>query len=203
VKPYQWRTPAAGAFVALAVFFWAVPSSAQQGAPPPFPVIGRTAPDVSLTDHQGRHINLDQFRGRLVLLNFIYTSCTDVCPITTAMLTRVQRGLISRGWWARDVVFLTITTDPARDTTAVLATYARRYQADARGWHFLTGDPSTLRKIYRAYGITVKPSGAAQEHDLPTFVIDRKGVVLGAYGLGFASEDVLRDLQQLRGTKGG
>ena len=65
-----------------------------------------------------------------ILLNFIYTNYTDVRPITTAMLTRVQRGLISRGWWARDVVFLTVTTDPARDTVAVLATYARRYMAD-------------------------------------------------------------------------
>lgn len=203
MKPYQWRTMAAGAFVALAVFLWAAPSSGQQSGPPPFPVFGRTAPDFSLTDHQGRRIQLAQFRGRLILLNFIYTNCADVCPITTATLTRVQRGLISRGWWARDVVFLTVTTDPARDTTAALATYARRYQADARGWHFLTGDPSTLRTIYRAYGVTVKPSGAAQEHDLPTFVIDRRGVVLGAYGLGFASDDVLRDLQQLRGTKGG
>jgi protein SCO1/2 len=194
---------AAGAFVALAVFLWAVPSSGQQSGPPPFPVIGRTAPDFSLTDHQGRRIQLGQFRGRLVLLNFIYTNCADVCPITTATLTRVQRGLISRGWWAREVVFVTVTTDPARDTSAVLATYAKRYQADARGWHFLTGDPSTLGKVYRAYGITVTPRGAAQEHDLPTFVIDRKGVVLGAYGLGFESDAVLRDLQHLRGTKGG
>jgi protein SCO1/2 len=105
---------------------------------------------------------------------------------------------MSRGWWTRDVIFLTITTDPARDTTAVLATYAKRYQADAQGWRFLTGDLPTLRKVYRAYGIAVRPSGAAQEHDLPTFVIDRRGMVLGAYGVGFESEDVLSDLAQLR-----
>jgi protein SCO1/2 len=188
---------AAGAFVALAVLIWTAPSSGQSG-PPPFPVIGRTAPDFTLTDHQGRQIRLGQFRGRLVLLNFIYTNCADVCPIATATLTRVQRGLITRGWWGRDVVFLTVTTDPARDTTAALATYARRYQADPRGWHFLTGDLPTLRKVYRAYGIAVRPGGAAQEHDLPTFVIDRKGMVLGAYGVGFESEDVVHDLAQLR-----
>lgn len=193
----QSLTITAGALAALALLMWSVPALAQSGAPP-FPVIGHAAPDFTLTDQQGRPVRLAEFRGRLVLLNFIYTNCTDVCPVTTAMLTRVQNTLIDRGWWARDVVFLTITTDPARDSTAVLGTYARRYRADARGWHFLTGDLPTLRRVYRAYGITVMPSGAAQEHDLPTFVIDRRGTVLGAYGVGFESTDVLNDLGKLR-----
>jgi protein SCO1/2 len=189
--------PFAGILVVLALFISVAPSWGQ-GTPPPFPVIGRVAPDFALTDQQGKRVRLADLRGRLILLNFIYTNCRDVCPLTTAMLTRVQRGLISRGWWVRDVVFLTVTTDPARDTSAVLAAYAQRYRADARGWHFLTGDEVTLSKIYRAYGVTVMPSGAAQVHDLPTFVIDRRGMVLGAYALGFESEDVLRDLGHLR-----
>lgn len=193
----QSRSLAAGAVVALAVLAWSGPAGAQEQNSS-FPVIGRPAPDFTLTDQQGRRVRLAAFRGRLVLLNFIYTNCADVCPITTATLTRVQRGLIDRGWWARNVVFLTVTADPARDTTAVLAAYARRYQADARGWHFLTGDPPALRAVYRAYGVRVRPAGAAQEHDLPTFVIDRRGIVLGAYGVGFASQDVLRDLEHLR-----
>lgn len=191
------RYPFAGILVVLALLISVAPSWGQ-GSPPPFPVIGRVAPDFALTDQQGKRVRLADLRGRLILLNFIYTNCRDVCPLTTAMLTRVQRGLISRGWWVRDVVFLTVTTDPARDTSAVLAAYAQRYRADARGWHFLTGDEVTLSKIYRAYGVTVMPSGAAQVHDLPTFVIDRRGLVLGAYALGFESEDVLRDLGHLR-----
>jgi protein SCO1/2 len=191
------RYPFAGILVVLALLISVAPSWGQ-GSPPPFPVIGRVAPDFALTDQQGKRVRLADLRGRLILLNFIYTNCRDVCPLTTAMLTRVQRGLISRGWWVRDVVFLTVTTDPARDTSAVLAAYAKRYRADARGWHFLTGDEVTLSKIYRAYGVTVMPSGAAQVHDLPTFVIDRRGMVLGAYALGFESEDVLRDLGHLR-----
>jgi protein SCO1/2 len=191
------RYPFAGILVVLALLISVAPSWGQ-GSPPPFPVIGRVAPDFALTDQQGKRVRLADLRGRLILLNFIYTNCRDVCPLTTAMLTRVQRGLISRGWWVRDVVFLTVTTDPARDTSAVLAAYAQRYRADARGWHFLTGDEVTLSKIYRAYGISAMPSGAAQVHDLPTFVIDRRGMVLGAYALGFESEDVLRDLGHLR-----
>lgn len=187
----------AGALVTLAFLVCVVPLRTQAGTVP-FPVIGRSAPDFALTDQEGRRVSLSDFRGRLVLLNFIYTRCTDVCPLTTATLTRVQRGLIKKGWWARDVVFLTITTDPAHDTAAVLRTYARRYRADARGWHFLTGDEGTLRAVYRRYGIRVQPAGSMQVHDLPTFVIDRRGVVLGAYPLGFEADDVLSDLAHLR-----
>ncbi len=165
----------------------------------PFPVIGKPAPDFTLTDQNGQQISLGQFRGRLVLLDFIYTHCTDVCPLTTAALARVQRELIRRGWWATDVVFLSITTDPVQDTPAAFREYARRYQADARGWHFLTGDPKAAAAVYRRYGIEVRPLGAGlQDHDVPTFVIDRAGTVLGAYGTNPNPADILHDLAQLR-----
>ncbi len=165
----------------------------------PFPVIGKPAPDFVLTDQNGQRISLGQFRGRLILLNFIYTHCTDVCPLTTAALARVQRELIRRGWWATDVVFLSITTDPVQDTPAVFREYARRYQADPGGWHFLTGDPKAIAAVHRGYGIQVQPLGAGlQDHDVPTFVIDRAGTVLGAYGTNPNPADVIHDLAQLR-----
>ncbi len=173
----------------------AVPSRADA----PFPVIGKTAPDFALTSQQEHAVRLSQFRGKLVLLNFIYTSCVDVCPITTASLQRVQQELIKRQWWATDVVFVSVTTDPARDTPAVLRRYAQRYRADAGGWYFLTGAPADVRKVHAAYGIAVRSKGKGlQEHHLPTFVIDRAGTVLGAYGVNPNPRDVLSDLEHLR-----
>src|SRR5947209_2745019 len=65
-------------------------------ADPPFPVISKPAPDFALPDQDGRSIRLSQFHGKLVLLTFFYTNCTDVCPLTTAALARVQRELIRR-----------------------------------------------------------------------------------------------------------
>ncbi len=164
----------------------------------PFPVIGKRAPDFVLTDQHGQPVQVGRFRGKLILLNFIYTHCTDVCPLTTAALVRVQDELIHRGWWATDVVFLTATTDPVRDTPAILRAYATRFKVDPRGWHFLTGDPRTVAAVHRHYGIEVRArDGGLQDHASPTFVIDRRGVVLGAYGANPNPADILHDLAQL------
>ncbi len=168
-------------------------------APAPFPVIGTQAPDFTLIDQNGQDVRLSQFRRKLILLNFIYTHCVDVCPIVTAALVKVQQGLIQHGWWSKDVVFISVTTDPARDLPAVLRRYAQVRGADSAGWHFLTGDLGTVARVHKLYGITVEPtSHELQEHTLPTFVIDRQGIVLGAYGVNLDSQDVLHDLEQLQ-----
>lgn len=181
------------------VWVLAVLAVAAEAAPPPFPVIGKSAPDFTLTNQSGQTIRLSQFRGKLVLLNFIYTRCNDVCPITTAALVRVQKGLVERGWWASDVLFVSVTTDPEWDTSAVLKTYAKRYRADGRGWHFLTGKPAVVNAVLANYGIIVRKKGKGlQDHYLPTFVIDRRHVVLGAYGVNPDPSNVLSDLTQLR-----
>ncbi|MGH2426851.1 MAG: SCO family protein [bacterium] len=178
---------------------WTALATSVEGATPAFPVIGKTAPDFTLMDQSGQRIRLGRFRGKLVLLNFIYTRCIDVCPITTAALVRAQNGLIQRGWWATDVVFLSVTTDPERDTPAAFKTYAKRYQADARGWYFLSGSPSAVEGILKQYGILVREKAKGlQDHYLPTFVIDRQGVVLGAYGINPDPNNVLSDLAKLR-----
>lgn len=183
------------ALAAVACLILAMPAWADA----PFPVVGKPAPDFSLIDQRGQPLRLSQFRGKLILLNFIYTHCVDVCPITTASLQRVQQELIKRGWWGTDVVFVSVTTDPARDIPAMLQIYARRYRADPRGWFFLTGAPARVRQVHAQYGITVRSAGKGlQVHHLPTFVIDRRGLVLGAYDPNLKPADVLSDLAQLR-----
>jgi len=168
-------------------------------ADPPFPVISKPAPDFALTDQDGRSIRLSQFHGKLVLLTFFYTNCTDVCPLTTAALARVQRELIRRHWWGTDIVFASVTTDPLQDTPAVLRAYAARYQADRRGWHFLTGDPQAVAAVRRRYSVEIRPlAGGLQDHAVPTFLIDRRGVVLGAYAANPDPADIIQDLAQLR-----
>ncbi len=170
-----------------------------QNVPPPFPVIGKQAPDFALIDQNEHRVRLTQFRGKLVLLNFIYTHCVDVCPIVTSKLVKVQRELIRRGWWVKVVVFLSVTTDPARDLPPTLRKYAKVRGADTAGWHFLTGDLRAVTTVHKLYGITATPvESGLQEHTLPTFVINRKGLVLGSYDVTFDPRDVVRDLEKLR-----
>jgi len=82
------------------------------------------APDFTLVNQDGATVRLGQFRGRLVLLSFLYTHCVDVCPLTTAKLATVQQGLKARGWAGGRVVLLSMTFDPRRDTPGVLKQYA-------------------------------------------------------------------------------
>lgn len=200
----------AGRWVTLLLAFWLaagvqavlVVSARPAGANPPFPVINKPAPDFVLTDQNGRPVRLSQFHGRVVLLTFFYASCTDVCPLTMAALARVQRELIRRHWWGTDVVFASVTTDPLRDTPAMLRAYAARYQADPGGWYFLTGDPQAVAAVHRRYSIEVRPlAGGLQDHAIPTFLIDRRGVVLGAYGANPDPEDIVQDLAHLRSAR--
>ncbi len=186
------------ALVLLALLTSTVPARA---AAAPFPVIGKQAPDFTLTDQTEHRVRLSQFRGKLILLNFIYTHCVDVCPIVTANLVKVQKELIKRGWWVKDVVFISITTDPARDLPSVLLKYAKARGADSAGWHFLTGDLGIVTSVHKLYGITVLPADKGlQEHTLPTFVIDRKGFVLGTYDVTLDPQNVVSDLEKLRST---
>ncbi|MDR7521899.1 MAG: SCO family protein [Armatimonadota bacterium] len=171
------------------------------GAPAGAASAEATAPDFALINQDGQRVTLRQFLGKIVLMNFIYTHCTDVCPLAQLKLARVQEDLKARGWFGTRVVFLSVTFDPARDTPAVMKAYARRFRADPAGWHFLTGPPHVVDRVLKAYRIPVRAVGATGsfEHALPTLVIDGRGVVLGHYEPDFTPANVARDLARLLG----
>jgi len=110
-------------------------------------------PNVELTTHHGEKVRFfdDLIKDKVVVINFIYTSCPDACPLETARLTEVQAILGDRV--GRDVFIYSISIDPAIDTPEVLAEYAERYQTGP-GWLFLTGaskDVTLLRKKLGLY----------------------------------------------------
>lgn len=161
----------------------------------------QAAPDFVLVNQDGATVRLSQFRGRFVLLSFLYTHCVDVCPLTTAKLATVQRDLQQRGWAGGRVVLLSLTFDPRRDTPAVLRKYAANFKVDHRSWHFLTGPPAIVTKVLGAYRIPVRPAAKPGliDHGLPTLVIDDRGRLLGHYEPDFDPHAVVRDLTALLG----
>ncbi len=161
-----------------------------------------TAPDFTLVNQEGQRVTLHQFRGRLILMNFIYTHCTDICPLAETKLAKVQDDLKARGLFGGRVVFISMTFDPRRDTPAVMKTYAKRFRADLTGWQFLTGAPQAVDGVLRAYKIPVRevPKTGLFEHALPMLVIDQRGVMLGHYEPDFTPANVVRDLTKLLGT---
>jgi protein SCO1/2 len=119
--------------------FWGAESS--QGALETLGTYGEV-PDFALTERSGRPVTRADLRGKVWLATFIYTQCTETCPLQSERVARLQAEFTAEP----DLVLVSITVDPERDTPAVLAAYAERYGADPVRWWFLTG---ARRAIYR------------------------------------------------------
>lgn len=111
-------------------------------------------PNVVLTTHEGEKVRFfdDLVRDKVVLFNFIYTSCPDTCPMETARMLEVARLLGDR--LGRDVFFYSMTVDPERDTPEVLGDFAANWGIPD-GWKFLTGDPDDLVRVRKKLGVDV------------------------------------------------
>ncbi len=92
-------------------------------------------------------MSLRDLRGKVVAVAFIFASCTDVCPMLTDNMARVQEKLGTA--FGHKIAFVSITVDPERDTPEVLKQYAESFDADVEGWSFLTGDPATVHEVGR------------------------------------------------------
>ena len=122
-------------------------------------------PNVPLVAHDGRTLRFfdDLVKDKVVVINFIYTSCADACPLETAKLAEVQELLGER--MGRDVFFCSLSIDPERDTPEVLAEYAARFGARA-GWTFATGTKEDIREVRRKLGMIGRDEFELSEHTL-------------------------------------
>lgn len=109
-------------------------------------------PNVPVVTHEGRTLRFydDLVRGRIVVLNMMYTVCTGICPLGTANLLQVQEALGPR--LGRDVFMLSMTLQPQFDDPAALRDYMKRYGVGPRGWTFLTGKPHDMDVLRRGLG---------------------------------------------------
>jgi protein SCO1/2 len=145
-------------------------------APATPPTVGRPAPDFTLVDHTHAAITLSQFHGKVVALNFIYTSCVlpQFCYRLASQFGAVQKRFKQR--MGRDLVLLTTTFDPVRDTPDRLAEYSRQWTADP-AWHFLTGTSEDVQRACRLFGVEAFPDEGLITHSTRTVVVDRSGTL--------------------------
>ncbi|HVW12000.1 MAG TPA: SCO family protein [Bryobacteraceae bacterium] len=136
---------------------------------------GEAVPDFTLTDEQNHPIRLSQFRGKVIAMNFVYTRCPlpDYCFRLSNNLAQLQKRFTAD--LGRNLILLTITFDPVRDTPAVMAKYARIWNADLRAWHFLTGPLSEVQHVCGLFGVAAWQDEGILTHSLHTAVIDRQG----------------------------
>ena len=154
------------------------------------------APEVELTDAQGRPFRLADLRGRAVVVSFVYTTCNGTCPLTTAGLDRVRSALKARHLWGDRVAFVSITLDPERDTPEALRRYASIYRAEPSSrWHFLTGPPEPRPRRPQRRGTCgpgSAPSAGVIDHSSRIFLIDPAGHQREIYSLETLAPEVRR-----------
>src|SRR5215510_1995407 len=172
-----------------------VPGASRE-TPASFTGINTKAPDFVLLNQDGNRFDSTTLRGKVVVLNFIFTTCTDVCPLFTANLAQLQRTLKND---TGNVFFVSITTDPEVDSPKVLKSYAQRYGADFKNWAFLTGSEAQLKQVWNSLGIRViKKSRGLVQHTSLTTVIDQQGIRrFNFYGEKWQLKDLLRDTSTL------
>ncbi|MCI0486913.1 MAG: SCO family protein [Blastocatellia bacterium] len=133
--------------------------------------------DFTLTDHNGERFRLSDHRGKVVLLFFGYTTCTEACPVTLAKINGVYKRL---GEQKKDVLTVFVSVDPARDTPQALKQYMEYFLAGAVG---LTGEKREIDVVVNQYGAryeiekTDSALGYHVNHTTDMYVIDREGKV--------------------------
>ena len=140
--------------------------------------VGEVAPDFTLYNQEGKVIAGGHFRGKRVMMNFIFTRCpvATMCPASTAKMISAQK--LARDAAVPNIEFVSITLDPAFDTPAVLKEYASVRGIDTANFSFLTGPETAIRDLLTQFGVIAEFEGDLLKHTLATLLIDERGKII-------------------------
>lgn len=159
--------------------------------------IGEQLPEFTLLDQEGRAVSGSRFRGKQIVLNFIYTRCplANMCPAATERMAALQKAAKAAG--AKDFELISISFDPENDTPGVLKEYAQVRGLDTSNWSFLTGPDTAVRQLLAQLGIIREFDGPTIKHTLATVLINEDGKI--AYrvdGSSWQVDDFVRRLRK-------
>jgi protein SCO1 len=172
------------------------------------PSAGEEVPDFAFTNQDGKPVSLHQFRGKVLLVTFIYTRCpfADFCPRMSSNFESIYKQLGSSPSLA-DAQLLSVSFDPEHDTPKVLRNYgfsvANTHDAALfRKWEFAVPKAADLPKIAEFFALTVKPEGGLITHNLSTAVIGPDGKIVNWYhGGDWQVSDLIKDAASARAQK--
>lgn len=172
----RWYIGALLAGLAL-VALWLVLSNASRRSAP-LPELGRV-PVFSLTTESGLSVSDAMFRGKVSVVDFIFTSCAGICPMMSGRMAWLQEELRDRP----EIRFVSFSVDPATDTPEVLKEYGKRYGAIPGTWTFLTGDREQIYSITKnGFHLGLEAEGENAIIHSPKFVlVDTAGSIRGYY----------------------
>ena len=155
---------------------------------------GTTAPNFTLTDQNGQRVSLSQFKGRPVVLTFLYTHCPDQCPLTAE---RLHASLVTLGSDASKVGVVAVSTDPKGDTPQAAQTFTRQHNMQDY-WHYLVGTQETLSPVWSSYNVYAQGQQQSVDHSLAIYILDKQGRERSFFGgNNFQPDQVTTDLKIL------
>jgi protein SCO1/2 len=139
--------------------------------------IGETIPDFALYDQDGRVVQSTRFRGKQIMLNFIYSRCpvATMCPAATAKMMQLQKSAREAG--VKDLELVSITLEPSYDTPGVLKEYATVRGIDTSNFSFLTGPQNAIDDLLTQFGVIAEFKGGVVQHSLATLLIADNGKI--------------------------
>jgi len=154
------------------------------------------APDFTLTNQDNLEIELSDFRDKVVVLDFIYTRCPDVCGEMSFRLQGVWHQLDEA--LRQDIVLVSVSFD-LHDTPVVLKKYANIW--DVPGWQFLSGTEGQISQVKNDYGVIAfssEPDGWELTHNIVIVLIDRDGMVRKTYAdLEYPQKDMVKEFEHI------
>lgn len=148
--------------------------------------------DFELTNQTGSKTSLNDMKGKVWVADFIFTSCSGICPDMTKNLATVQHAFVDEP----DVRFVSISVDPDKDTPEVLAAFAEKFGADPERWNFLTGPKDYIKEI-SYQGFMIGSGEVMTNHSDKFILVDHQGDIRGFY-TGTDMEDVARMNEDIR-----
>jgi protein SCO1 len=153
----------------------------------------QSEPALSLRNYKGEKVNIDQFRGKAVLMTFLYTKCPDVCPIIASNLGVALSKLGPAK--ASKVQVIAVSVDPRGDTPKAVSVFLERHRMTGR-MQYLIGSSSELARVWKAWGV-----GSEQDLQQPQLVnhsglvygITATGKITTLYAANFKPQEVIHD----------
>ena len=162
------------------------------------PKPGDEVPDFQLTDQNGKRIGFHQYRGRVVVLTFIYTRCPlpDYCPLMTDNFAQIGKALKAGSESKPQIQLLSITLDPEYDTPKVLREYAAQHSEGSRQWDYATGTKDEIKQIATYFGMQYWTEGDQVIHGLRTAIVAADGKLLKLYrGNDWKPEEIISEIR--------
>jgi protein SCO1/2 len=182
-------------FAAASLTLWGCNRTGNESGVYPVTYHPSSLPNVMLIDQYGQRMALASLKGRPVLFDFIYTSCPGPCQLLTQHMKLIAAKL------GRDlgpkVSFVSVTVDPEHDRPSRLFDYARAFDANVKGWYFLTGSPTQIDELMRGFRLgRTRGTDGEINHVLGYFLVGPDGREIVDYSQEVAPSKAARDAEE-------